>query len=355
MNKQRTQIGVTLLEMLLVLAVISTVLVMILGYVTQKSAELRRDRVTLQMQQLLNAAMAYYVNNSSWPVQNGVCPTATQSGGSSSPMAILRYNNYVLPSLPAPEPKNPWGNVFGMNCNPTTGQFYVYTNANNSTDAAIVAGRLPLGMTANGGGVTNNPPYYCSGSADCTYVVAAVTVPGQNLNNARSVNFAGVYSAGACVPAPVCPTGMKPQIFVTPTGVSGVYDPGSTNVYPISSFTAFARGDASNNPTSPTGVYDCKVVNAPSVRACNSWPGNGNPAAGSDPAGTTYWRVCLAVVTEKGRVQFLQGPYGENDFNATTKIRQSGSIMAITRCAPNNETPTGSPFGYVEPTNAWLP
>jgi len=164
--------------------------------------------------------------------------------------------------------------------------------------AQMIAATVPLGTSA------------------ATGVNAQVQIPGQNLNNARSLNFAGIYYAGSCVPAPVCPLDMTPKIFVSPAGVSGVndeptpancsptspYDPNTcaAQVYPLSSFTAFARGDASGNPVSPgapnvtgAGPLDCKVTADPTELGCEAdVDGSSSVGAGS------YWRVCLYVRTD---------------------------------------------------------
>ena len=61
----------------------------------------------------------------------------------------------------------------------------------------VIAGELPVAYVSDKYG---DP--YVSGNV---YVTAQVTTPGQNLNNARSVNFVGIYHNGACVPVPNCP------------------------------------------------------------------------------------------------------------------------------------------------------
>jgi hypothetical protein len=52
--------------------------------------------------------------------------------------------------------------------------------------------------------------------------------------------------------------------------------------------------------------------------------------------GTLYWRVCLSVSTDQGLVD----PIG----SATNQGMMMGSVVAITRCVPNqgNENPSGS-------------
>src|SRR5687768_2200405 len=78
LGQQKTK-GFTLLEMLLVLAISSSLVVLLLNYTTQKSDEMRRDKTVLQIQQILNAALSYYVNTSTWPVKvvSPVCGSAS--------------------------------------------------------------------------------------------------------------------------------------------------------------------------------------------------------------------------------------------------------------------------------------
>lgn len=323
--------GFTLLEMLLVLAIISSIMIMLLGYVTQKGDELRRDRLTLQTQQLLNIGLTYYVNNGKWP-QKGTDPKTPEIIDATHPLVTEGY-------LPA-APKSPWGKDFLISNDPVTGKFSVETDVTKTVDRDIVAGRLPF--------ATANP-------AD-TKLIAAVNIPGQNLNNARSVNFAGIYHPGACVPAPKCPLGMSPDIMVIPVSVSGLNDEGKKNVYPISSFTGYAYGEWSSiyPKTTPVKPTD----GAPAL--CNSPYDQPTPCeAGNEgyvdpitrtiviPKGTidndtAYWRVCLNIITEKGDVN---NP-NPDDLPPQKKHWEWGgsvSVLAITRCVPKNE-PSGSNF-----------
>ncbi|HSW70179.1 MAG TPA: type II secretion system protein [Gammaproteobacteria bacterium] len=336
---QKTK-GVTLLEIMLVLAIASSLLVLVLNYTTQKSDELRRDKTVIQMQQILNAGMSFYVTNSFWPLKSAVI-TDTKCGTSTwTDLSALKP--YYLPNA---FNNNPYGNSYNINCNNSTngGGFYVYTTANSPANAAIIAGRLPLAYRTTTP-VSSLTPSACTTGNTCTVVVANVNIPGQNLNNARSVNFAGVYYSGSCVPAPNCPPNMKPDIMVMPASVSGIYDPPSctgsdpstctATAYPLSSFTAFARGDSSGNPTSTAAPFDCTYTQTASTEACL--------LTGSSfimpTDGTRYWRVCLAVITEKG-IAFPSSAAVENQHG-----KLMGSVVAITRCVPNNggEVPSGS-------------
>lgn len=377
--------GFTLLELLLVLAIASTLVVMFLNYTTQRADQLRRDRTVLQMQQVLNAALLYYNNNSTFS-----CPTGAATWPFLSDKALATY----VPNLALKDSSgkfiNSYGNVYKVDCdtdvtteNPNpTGSFIVLAQVNTPANAAIIASRLPSGYVASGYSGHQFPGTDNNGAI----VVASVMPPGQNLNNARSVNFAGIYSSGACVPAPVCPSGMNPAIYVTPASVSGMNDTPtgcssnpndaggatdnptsgcSASIYPISSFAAFARGDFKNggyssDPGLPGNISDCAIESTkPGVVSCNS--NIYSYLASTEPSNTKYWRVCLAVYTEKG----LVNPGGGALNNAGGSIasvnynqgRMMGRVAVFTRCVPNKgaEIPSGSPINVWSPNSGGQP
>ncbi|MEO8400600.1 MAG: type II secretion system protein [Gammaproteobacteria bacterium] len=381
-NTQRKARGFTLLEMLLVIAIASSIVVLMLNYTTQKSDELRRDKTVLQMQQLLNASMSFYVNNSFWPMKNATISAQGCGTNAWSDFSLLQPGY-----LPNSFANNPYANGYQINCNGMNGAalggFYGITQVDKPANAAIIAGRLPLAFVTDTN-TPGNPPTQsatCQASptaAGCVYVVSTVSIPGQNLNNARSVNFAGVYSNGACVPAPNCPPNMKPAIMVTPTAVAGVTnntsgdlvctdptDPATCTTiktYPLNSFSAFARGVdiATGVPATSTGgsgapisasPLDCAVLNTSTAVACDF---GSNTIASAEALGTSYWRVCLVVFTENGEA-YPVGPTPPS--NAVAQGKLIGSIMAITRCVPNmgSESPGGSPITVWTPNASYLP
>lgn len=325
MPKKSKLHGFTLIEMLLVLVIIASIILMVITYTTAKTDETKRDVTVMQFEQILNAGLAYYLNYSAWPFA----------------LADLTGNRY----LPTKTIKNAWGQGYTFYNNTTTGTFSICsaitgrkvgTTYTAQAEANIIAGRLPMGYVTTS--CPNPPaspaPAACANSMSCA-VVSTVNIPGQNLNNARSINFAGLYHNGACVPAPVCPnaynaasnpTGMKPSIMAIPVSVSGNYFGGS-DVYPLSSFTAYAVGDTTNQPTLQPGL--CTPATNTPAPCDKTFSGDGQLSSG------TYWRVCLDVVTEKGRIP------------SSTWQLSSGTIMAITRCVPNNE-PSGSGFGVFQ-------
>lgn len=284
--------GFTLIEMMLVTVVVSMFLVMGTNYMQQRTRSAMIDRASVQMMQILNAGLSYYVNNGTWPAS----------------LATLQSDSY----LPTTTIRSPWGTVYTSTPTPVTNRVFTVSMSlpsgysGHQAIGQVLAGKLPFGIRTTAGPLTT--------------VSASVNIPGQNLNNARAVNFAGLYHNGACVPEPICPvdlggTAMTPSVMVVPVSASGMSDPNSTNVYPISSFTAYATAPS----TAPL--------------ACT---GGAGVACDGGTAGGRYWRVCLNVVTSKGLVTWdsTSGP--------------TAVVMALTRCAITGE-PSGSAFSVWGP------
>jgi len=342
MKKNRQQ-GFTLLEIMLVLGIVGGIMVMAINYGSRQVSQQRRDKTALQMQQILNAGLAYYTANGAWPLPGGTCSftsTSTSNSATPSSLSTLKSAGY----LPSAISSNAFGYAYNVTCdNVTGGVFYVITRLNSVATALIIAGELPVAYLSDqyGNPVTNG-----------TYVTSQVTTPGQNLNNARSLNFAGAYHHGACVPVPVCPgynpaatppacnsgtNCMTPQIMVAPASVSGVSDSNSTNAYPIASFTAYALG-----PATSSNLMGCPAVVSPATTPTSTvtpctWGSSGIPNGSQASPSGLYWRVCLQVVTSKGIVSTTNTGAGAAAWG------QYVSMVAMTRCTPPNE-PFGSDF-----------
>jgi hypothetical protein len=180
-------------------------------------------------------------------------------------------------------------------------------------------------------------------------VTAQVTIPGENSNNARSVNFSNIYHQGGCVPVPVCPTGMIAEIFVVPVSVAGTNDVASNGsgngnqgvspqtVYPLMSFTAFATpsaGAAGPGNGGPGGGNTPPTCDAAATdTTCYSDVSGGLGVSSGD-----YWRACMQVVTQKGDVSVTNTASGSGAWGYNV------DILAITRCSPAAE-PSGSGIG----------
>lgn len=381
MQRRRQEQGFTLIEMLLVLAISGTLIMMLINFSTQKMDEQRRDRTVLQMQQIMNAALAFYVNNSMWPVACGTATwtnitaasvTSTAADGTSTTLTF--QPGYIPPGFSG----NPYGQPYLINCSTqasgtsgNAGNFYVSTSVGaRPADAMIIAGRLPMAYINTAAALSASVPPPAQDAAcatspftGCTTLIASVTMPGQNLNNARSINFAGIYYSGSCVPAPDCPPGMSPSIIVAPAGVSGIYDyptcssPAypwdastcdSAQVIPISSFSAYARGrNALGEPGDPNGAgivtapYSCDTSTntAQICRTDTDKSYQGVVMTGTPAATTLYWRVCLRVVTEQGIIN-----PSDTSKRWVEMGKMMGQVSAFTRCVPNAgaEQPSGS-------------
>ncbi len=341
--KRRQQKGFTLLEMLLVMAIATSILVAIMNYTTQRNDELRRDRGVMQIQQILNAGLAYYVNNSSWP-------TRSSTGTAVSDLSLLQGDaslpHYLPTSALLNNIPNPWAQPYTIGADMTgSGVFYVCSVVNGKTaytSSAIIAGRLPMAQVidSTSAGAAPAPcappvsPSPCLVSSTACTVISSVNIPGQNLNNARAVNFSGLYHPGACVPAPTCPGGMTPQIMVVPVSVNGVNSP--TSAFPITGFTAYAT----------TGQGGAPSV-TPSV--CNTTLNNNQSCPDTDNV-TKMWRVCLRVDTLAGVVSGANTTTSIANPVAAPTITNPNwamqvSVMALTRCMPTNEQTTFSVYG----------
>lgn len=319
--------GFTLVELLLVMVIIGVIMFAGMRYIEQRTLQMRIDRTSLQMQQILNAGLAYYVNNGEWPAS-----ISCLQGTGGSPCDTV-----YLPSTPI---TNPWGQPY--NVSNTDQLFYVWTTvtaaASNTTGSArsaatVIAGTLPLAYTSRDTGTPPDPGTACTNTGNCL-VVSSVNIPGQNLNNAGAVNFAGIYHHGACVPVPSCPVdqagnNLVPQIMVVPVSVSGVNDPSpSTDVYPISSFTAYATSNNGTGTPTDFNPPTCSAVSADT----NCYSSNGVAITSG-----AYWRVCLQVITEKGDVSQTNTDTGAEAWGKDV------TLMAVTRCAKSTEN-VGSDF-----------
>jgi type II secretory pathway pseudopilin PulG len=320
--------GFTFLEILLVIVITVSIMLLFIRFMTKKSEEARINKMVMTAQQILSANLAYHQNNGRW----ADCSMATNDCDlmENADIPILEQGYLPNQSYYTLWPQSDIDYI--QFSRPTDKKFTIcipiYAGAATQGIAENLAGRLPLGRTSQ----TDNATAECSETIDPTpcedeklpcRVLTTINEPGKNLNNSRSFNFAGVYHNGACVPTPVCPSNMKPNILVYPTSVSGLYEgmngSGSTtgDVVPLSSFTASAIGPEKWDKASGLmGPANC--TGAPNPECYDSKGGNY-----LDPG--MYWRICLQVITGKGNV--ANGSW----------VKESGTIMAITRCVPTNE------------------
>lgn len=327
--------GFTLLEILLVLAIITSIMILFIGFMVRRSEEARITNMVMTTQQILSASLNYYHDYGKWTdcTYGGQCELITGDG-----LPLLESHYLPNQSFFSLWPSSTTDYI--QISPPTDKNFTVCIpiSAGSATYATsdILASRLPLGRTSQTDNTTEPcgetvPTSPCEDETKPCRVITTVGVPGQNLNNAKSFNFAAVYHNGACVPIPVCPKGMKSDILVYPASVSGLNEGmsgtsgTSGDVSPISSFVAYAIGPSSfdkNDMTGSPGPSNCTGITGPGDGCLKNNTANNY----LDPG--VYWRVCLEIVTDKGKLA------------GTNWKAESGSVMALTRCVPDE--PSGS-------------
>jgi len=342
------------------MVIISMMLYLGLGYMQQKTFEQQIDRTALQIQQILNAALNYYVINGSWPLKN--------LNEQLNPQQVLQKNGYLSYTGTM---NNPWGDsvqpTYQVGSPSMNGPFFFVFTAIGSTPTAVaaaqaIAGKVPAGMACNNynqtSGQCSTP---CGNGVEC-FIVASVNTPGQSANNAIGVNYAGLYHSGACVKAPACPkqvgnppVNMSPDIMVVPVSVAGANDAptGSTcsatnlsgcsiSTYPITNFTGYATSSAQvlTSGTAATPPSCANPTISPGA-ACIS-DSNNTPLTNT-AAGDTYWRVCIAVSADKSG-----SPITPTGPNTNPWGQLMGTVMVLTRCVPAGES-MGSGFDVYQP------
>lgn len=155
----------TLIELLFVIAIIAVIASLGLSTVTQRAQEAKVEKAALQMQQLLQAGMTYYVDNGCWP------------GASECSPGVPNFaNNYI----PTGGNINPWGGMYawGEVGGGITKMFEVDSPLSGSATTVVqrIAGMLPNGGVSSTAGacLLTAPP--CTGSV-CACTQA--TVPAQ--------------------------------------------------------------------------------------------------------------------------------------------------------------------------------
>lgn len=321
--------GFTLIEMMLVAAIISGFIFMGIGYTQQRTRALMMDRTSAQMQQILNSGLSYYVNNGTWPTN----------------IAALQADSYLPATV-----TSPFGTTYSVSS--TASIFTVSVSlpagyANSSAIAQMIAGKLPFGVSTS---VTPAPSPSDPSPVSTSTISASVNIPAQNLNNVGNVSYTGVYHSGACVPVPACPTinangaSLTPVIEVVPVSFSGMYDPGSdTTVYPLTSITAMTSDKTYADLSTGVGPAACGNDTSLTSTSCYSDSTLETPLT-ADGSGRTrtpittgkYWRVCLYVNTQAGEVTWdaLTGSYAQ--------------VLVLTRCKVSTESAgsTMNVWGY---------
>jgi prepilin-type N-terminal cleavage/methylation domain-containing protein len=92
--------GFTLIEILFVIAILGVIFAIGLAMTQKHTEQFKVEKTALQIQQLLQAAAAYYVDNACWPN----APECKTSGMN----VVPDFNQYI----PVNGTKDPWGNIY---------------------------------------------------------------------------------------------------------------------------------------------------------------------------------------------------------------------------------------------------
>ena len=231
--------GFTLIELLLVIAIISILAALgIMSY--RRYFQVNRiDKVAVSMQHVLEAAMAFYVDQSKWPDPRGC-------GASGSDQ-----DDFITDYLPNANYKSYYGTDFcWKEPQDTKHLFWVAVEVPGDSDGKIhiakrLAARLPNAITTSepDDPISQSPPP-CTDSK--CYVRAEITVPGVSTNSIAGMTLA---ASGDC------------RTAETVAGVTGNCEDTSTSGqqdYRIS-FTACPEG------TTPTLRINPNFITVPSA------------------------------------------------------------------------------------------
>lgn len=196
--------GVTLLEMLLVIAVTTTLMVGTLSLARNKAANVKNDKAVLVMQQWLQAAISYYVVNPG-DVEQGV-----------DLKSVLVQKKFMPPEVDM----NPWDKPYDVYLK---GKTIIVSTTVPDSQVKVIQGNLPYTPAAK--------------PAEQGSVILAAPLP---VPDATAIQYsdivAGTQRNYAIVPAPNCPDEMTPEIFAVPV----MYSSGKIS-YPIVQVGAYAE------------------------------------------------------------------------------------------------------------------
>jgi Tfp pilus assembly protein PilE len=251
-------IGFTLIELMLVAALIAALSVIGVNAYRQQLVNFQVDKSALQMQQWLEGAVAYYVQNNKWPQL-----PANQPAGCTSINQILEATAASNPcNVPTPVvtyitagsmDTNPWGGTYTLtvpDASPSQRFEVSITGLPGANIARRIAARLP----------STDP--IADGS---TSVNAYVTVPSQGKSTVGTVLSVSDYCVGtvpgktASKPIPIpdaskCAPGTTPTLHLAFQDLQGVgvtgYGPGD-NPSAISAIETDAQKDSTQKNWAP--------------------------------------------------------------------------------------------------------
>lgn len=167
--------GITILELLFVIAIIAVVGILGVSYLAKELDSFRVKRTVLQMQQILQGGVAYYVDSQHWP----------EAGNTYTINSMTNSFSFYLSNLSAMQ-KNPWMvdsyHWEYPGSDSKKGKFRVFTDVGSNNLAQRVAGLLPMAILTDSTGKS---------SASGTVIRAEVIAPPANLSSNERVMILG--------------------------------------------------------------------------------------------------------------------------------------------------------------------
>ncbi len=184
--------GFTLLELLLVIAILGVLATFSLSLYQQETSRFKIEKTALQMQQILQAATAYYTQNNQWP----------------SNCADPNFNNY----LPVGSSVNPWGNNYICQPSQEGKKFDVISgDLKSASNAAQVLAILPSAVG------------YPLNAAQPTQLISEIAIPADLSTQTTGflLQYLGVLNltsneAVIAGPSFTCPAGFQGNAITTP-------------------------------------------------------------------------------------------------------------------------------------------
>ena len=238
-SKQR---GFTLIELMLVLAVVIAMSIIGLAAYQQQILNRRVEKTSLQMQIILQAGLDYYANTGNWP---------TASSPGSSIITTLQNGGYITSSLT----DNPWGEPYtaAVITNPTSNVtlFQVSSTVPVTMEpgsslatniARMIAGHLPMASSttdSNNDGIVNAQVNSPGGGV-------GPNAPKTIIQDVETISMADVPGTQVQIPQN-CPAGYTPAIDVALSSFSS-YMPANkqTSAYIVSSVNPSCAVDTAN-------------------------------------------------------------------------------------------------------------